>query len=103
MRRDAAIYEAAPARTGKRGRPRTKGTRLATPAQLAAGLADDAFCHVSACWRGRTKELLVWSRPVLWCSVDKKNLVLLVVVRDLEGVMHEDFFSTTDLVLHDRP
>ena len=31
MRRDAALYEAAPPRTGKRGRPRTKGDRLPTP------------------------------------------------------------------------
>jgi hypothetical protein len=97
MRRDAAIYEQAPPRSGKRGRPRTKGARLATPAQLAAGLADDAFCQVSVSWRGRTKDLLVWSRPILWYSVDKKNLVLLVVVRDPAGIMHDDFFFTTDL------
>ena len=35
MRRDAALYQAAPPRTGKRGRPRTKGDRLPTPAQLS--------------------------------------------------------------------
>ncbi len=37
MRRDAALYEAAPPRTGKRGRPRLKGERLPTPPELAAG------------------------------------------------------------------
>ena len=31
MRRDAALYEAAPPRTGKRGRPRTKGALLSFP------------------------------------------------------------------------
>ena len=35
MRRDAALYEPAPTRTGRRGRPRTKGDRLPTPTGLA--------------------------------------------------------------------
>jgi len=33
----------------------------------------------------------------VWYTVDKVNLVLLVIVRDSEGVMHDDFFFTTDL------
>jgi hypothetical protein len=33
---NAALYAPAPARTGKRGRPRLKGHRLGTPAELAA-------------------------------------------------------------------
>jgi hypothetical protein len=47
MRRDAAIYEQAPPRTGRRGRPRTKGARLPIPAKLAPGLKGDAFEQVS--------------------------------------------------------
>src|SRR5205814_10609870 len=35
MRRDPAIDEAAPARTGQAGRPRKRGARLPTPAKLA--------------------------------------------------------------------
>ena len=97
MRRDAALYEPAPPRTGRRGRPRTKGARLATPAAMADGLGNDAFSALVVSWRGRTKDVLVWSAPVLWYSVDKKNLVLLVIVRDPEGLMHDDFFFTTDL------
>ncbi len=97
MRRDAALYEAAPPRTGKRGRPRTKGTRLATPAVMAEGLSNDAFSAAPVQWRGRTKDLLVWSRPVLWYTVDKANLVLLVIVRDPARIMHDDFFFTTEL------
>jgi hypothetical protein len=97
MRRDAAIYEQAPPRTGRRGRPRTKGARLPIPAKLAPGLKGDAFEQVSVEWRGRTKDLLVFCRPVLCYSVDKKHLVMLVVVRDPDGVMHDDFFFTTDL------
>ena len=97
MRRDAAIYEAAPSRTGGRGRPRTKGERLPTPAALAAELSDRQFTKASVEWRGATKDLLVWSRPVLWYSVDPRHLVLLVIVRDPTGIMHDDFFFTTDL------
>ncbi|MGH7883502.1 MAG: IS701 family transposase, partial [Candidatus Dormibacteraceae bacterium] len=40
IRRNAAIYELPPARTGHRGRPRTKGDRLPSPSQLAAKLTD---------------------------------------------------------------
>ncbi|SBW21995.1 transposase, IS4 [Candidatus Protofrankia californiensis] len=36
LRKDAALYDLAPPRTGKRGRPRLKGDRLGSPAQLAA-------------------------------------------------------------------
>jgi len=34
---NAVLFGPAPARTGKRGRPRRKGTRLGTPAQIAGG------------------------------------------------------------------
>ena len=97
MRRDAALYEAPPPRTGKRGRPRMRGARLKTPQVMAEGLTNDTFSAATVEWRGRTKDLLVWSRPVLWYSVDKVNLVLLVIVRDPQRVMHDDFFFTTDL------
>ena len=97
MCRDAALFEPAPPRTGRRGRPRTKGARLATPAAMAGELANDAFGAVAVAWSGRTKELLVFNAPVLWYAVDKKRLVLLVIVRDPDGLMHDDFFFTTDL------
>ena len=57
MRRDAALFEAAPPRTGRRGRSRTKGKRLPTPAEMAAELADSTFDEVD--WRGRPATLLV--------------------------------------------
>lgn len=34
--RNAVLYDLAPPRTGKRGRPRTKGDRLGTAAEIAA-------------------------------------------------------------------
>ncbi|MDQ2729430.1 MAG: transposase [Actinomycetota bacterium] len=97
MRRDAALYEPAPARSGKRGRPRTRGARLATPTQMAAGLIDNDFTRADLDWRGRPKQLLVWSTPVLWYSIDHNHQMLLVIVRDPAGIMHDDFFFTTDL------
>ena len=97
MRRDAALYEAAPKKTGKAGRPRKKGKRLLSPAVMAAKLRDAAFTSVTVEWRGGTKDLLVWSRPVLWYTVDKEHLVQPVIVRDPTRRMHDDFFVTTDL------
>ena len=61
------------------------------------GWSDAAFAKVSVDFRGRVRDLLVWSHPVLWYSVDKVNLVLLAVVRDPERVMHER------LLLQHRP
>lgn len=96
MRRDAAIYEAAPPRTGKRGRPRTKGARLPAPQALAAELKDRDFERVEFDCRGRAATALVWARRVLWYHVDKERLVTLVVVRDPEGACPDDFFVTDD-------
>ena len=94
LRRDAAIYEAAPPKTGKRGRPKTKGERLATPAKMAEGLAEKDFAAVEFDCRGRTVTSLVWSRRVLWYYVDKTRMVTLVVVRDPDGACPDDFFMT---------
>jgi len=97
MRRDAALYEAAPPRTGKPGRPRKKGKRLESPAEMAAKLKNAKFSAVRVDFRGKERDLLVWSRPVLWYTTDPDHLVLLVIVRDPQDIMHDDFFFTTDL------
>lgn len=95
MRRDAALFEAAPPRTGRRGRPAKKGARLASLETLAATAAE--WTTVDIDWRGRRVTRAVWSRPVLWYSVVPDAMVLLVVVRDPAGVERDDFFFTTDL------
>ena len=97
MRRDAALYQGAPPRTGKPGRPRKKGERLDNPGEMATKLKDDQFAAVRVDFRGTERDLLVWSRPVLWYTTDPDHLVLLVIVRDPQGVMRDDFFFTTDL------
>ena len=95
MRRDAALYGPPPPRTGKRGRPRTRGERLPTPTELARRTRK--WSTVEAPWRGRTVTKMLWSRPVLWYGVHPKAMVLLVVVRDPAGKEPDDFFFTTDL------
>jgi len=97
IRRDAALYQAAPPRTGKRGRPRTKGDRLPTPPGLAKAARPNQWRKVSVDIRGTTVERLVLVRDVLWYAVNKDDLVRLVIVRDPAGVEPDDFFITTDL------
>lgn len=97
MRRDAALYEPAPPRTGRRGRPRTKGDRLGTPPELATHARRRDWHTVSIDARGHRIERLVYVRDVLWHSVNKHDVVRLVVVRDPDGIEPDDFFFTTDL------
>jgi len=53
-------------RTGQRGRPRTKGERLATPPQLATQARRRKWKRVNVDVRGHTVERLVHVRDVLW-------------------------------------
>lgn len=94
LRRDAALYEPAPPRTGRRGRPAKKGARLPIPAELAAAATDWRAVDVEE--RGRTMRRLIYSREVLWYSVDPDQMVRLIIVRDPTGVQPDDFFVTTD-------
>ena len=47
--------------------------------------------------RGKTIERQVHVRDVLWYTVNKNDLVRLVIVRDPAGIEPDDFFVTTDL------
>jgi hypothetical protein len=96
MRRDAALYEPAPPRTGRAGRPRQRGARLETPEAMSQRLSDNDFDTVEYDCRGKEVQALVWSTRVLWFHVDKRRLVTLVIVRDPAGVMRDDFFVTDD-------
>jgi hypothetical protein len=97
MRRDAALFEPAPPRTGRRGRPRTRGDRLPTPAQLSDTLPRRAWRKVQVDVRDTTRDRLVHTRDVLWYRVNKTDLVRLVIVRDPDGIEPDDYFFTTDL------
>ena len=97
MRRDAALYQPPPPRTGKPGRPRTKGERLPTPADLSTSLPAHRWTHTQIQVRGTTRTLLVHVQDVLWYRVNKTDLVRLVIVRDPDGTQPDDYFFTTDL------
>ena len=98
LRRDAALYEMpAPRRKDQRGRPRKKGLRLPSLAQLAAALTPQEWTPTAVEVRGTVQQMLLYTREVLWYDVRPDRLVLLVIVRDPTGVQHDDFFFTTDL------
>lgn len=97
MRRDAALYEPAPPRTGRRGRPRTKGDRLPTPTELSATLPPRSWTTAEVDIRGTTVTKLIHTRDVLWYKVNKTDLVRLVIVRHPDGLEPDDYFLTTDL------
>jgi hypothetical protein len=97
MRRDAALFEPAPPRTGKRGRPRMRGQRLPTPPELAAGARKRHWRKTTIDVRGKTVHRLIYVRDVLWYRVNKHDLVRLVIVRDPDSAEPDDFFFTTDL------
>lgn len=97
MRRDAALYQAPPPPTGKRGRPRSRGERAPTPAQLSLTLPKRAWTPVEADIRSTTVTRLVHVRDVLWYRVNKSDLVRLVIVRDPDRIEPDDYFFTTDL------
>lgn len=76
---NAVPHAPAPAKTGKRGRPRVKGARLGTPAQIA----------VSAGWQtvtvdcyGTTTTMLATTVDALWYGSFKKAPGRVVLVKD---------------------
>jgi len=99
LRRDAALFKAAPPHTNKRGRPRTKGARLADLATLAAQAPAKEWAEVTLDCRGRAVRSAVWSRQVLWHGVDPRNLVTLVMVKDPTGSQPLDFFVSSDTAI----
>ena len=98
MRRDAAVYKTPPPRRpGKRGRPRKKGERLPSPAEMAR--KGRKWKMVETTERGRKRTRLLYCRRVLWYEVCPERQVMLVISRDPKGKEKDDFFFTTDLDL----
>ena len=96
MRRDAALFDLPPPRRpGQRGRPRKKGPRLPTPAQLARRTRDWRLVETEE--RGQKRKRLIHTRLVLWYAVCGTRPVRLVISRDPAGKEKDDFFFTTDL------
>ena len=92
-RRDAALYELPPARTGRRGRPRAKGARLPSLAKLADGTAS---APVTVTRYGKTTTIHVAAITCLWYSVFGSRPVQVVLIRDASATGYDVGLITTD-------
>ncbi len=79
LRSNASLYELAPARSGKRGRPRTKGAKLARLATLANTMS---FSPTTVTRYGTTSTVSTAVRRCLWYGVFGPQQVQVVFVRD---------------------
>jgi hypothetical protein len=79
--RNAVLYHRAPARSGKRGRPRTKGNRIGTPSEVAATCA---WKKVSMTRYGRIETVSIAVLDCLWYGAFGPQPVRTVLVRDRE-------------------
>jgi hypothetical protein len=97
LRADAALYELpSPRKPGQRGRPRLKGARLPKPSELAKTVLAGEWMLRQTCERGNIRERLLYVRQVLWASVSKR-LILLIISRNAAGREADDFFFSTDV------
>jgi hypothetical protein len=94
--RNAVLYHLAPARTGRRGRPRTKGDPLGTPAAVAAAAAWDTATAVT--YRGRRDTMRLAAVPCLWYGSWHARTVRLILARNPGTAAGYDLaLVTTDL------
>jgi hypothetical protein len=99
IQRNAALNEPPPPRRpGQRGRPRKKGARLGTPAELAAQ-AVDGWVMADIDVRGEQIERALWARPLLWYAVRPLQQIMLVIVADPDQREHDDLLFCTDLAI----
>ncbi len=93
LRKDAALYDLPPARTGRRGRPRQKGDRLPSLDGLAA---TTAFTQVTVTRYGKTATIAAAAATCLWPSVFGARPVSVVLIRDRSASGYDLALVTTD-------
>ncbi|WP_422653128.1 IS701 family transposase [Actinocrinis sp.] len=81
LRSNAAIYARTPPRTGKRGRPRKWGQRLASLAEIATSPATEWVEHAVRRY-GKTETLMLTTIDCLWEPLGPETLVRVIVVQD---------------------
>ena len=97
IKRNANLYDLPPKRRKKqRGRPRKRGKKLAKLEKMAAHLQNWRTVEYSQ--RGKIVKRLVYTRIVLWYTVSRKP-ILLVISRDPKGKERDDFLFTTDVTM----
>jgi DDE superfamily endonuclease len=93
LRKDAALHGLPPARTGRRGRPRTKGDRLPALDGLAA---TTAFTEVTVTRYGKTAAISAAAITCLWPSVFGTRPVTVVLIRDRSRTGYDLALVTID-------
>ena len=93
LRKDAALYDLPPQRTGRRGRPRARGARPGTPAKLATTAA---FAPVTVTRYGTTATVRAATITCLWYSVFGARPVTVVLIRDRTASGYDLALVTTD-------
>ncbi len=94
LRSNAALYELAPPRTGRRGRPRIKGSKLPPLATLTT---QTTFNAVSVHRYGTTATVQVAVIHCLWYGVFGPQQVQAILVRDTAKTGHIIALASTDL------
>jgi hypothetical protein len=94
LRKDAALFELPPPRTGRRGRPRVKGNRLPPLATLAASAT---FTPVTVHRYGRPATVRAAAFTCLWHGVFGARPTQVVLVREDPGKGYDLAPATTDL------
>jgi hypothetical protein len=77
LRSNAALHDLPPARTGTRGRPRKKGSRLPSLAKISATAA---FSQVTVTRYGKTEVIAVHALTCLWYSVAGPAPVTVILI-----------------------
>jgi hypothetical protein len=94
LRKDAALFELPPSRTGKRGRPRARGDKLPCLARLAA---DVGFSQVTVTRYGKTAVIQATAVTCLRYGVFGSRPVQVILIRDASATGYDLALVTTDL------
>ena len=94
LRSNASLYDLAPPRTGRRGRPRLKGNKLGSLAALATSVA---FAPTTLTRYGTTATVSTAVLRCLWYGVFGPQQVRVVFVRDRSKSGYDIALVTTDL------
>jgi hypothetical protein len=79
----SVLHELPPPRTGRSGRPRTRGARLGTPTDLAASATARGRWRATRVRRyGRTDAVQITERTCLWYGSFRSRTVRVILVRD---------------------
>jgi hypothetical protein len=79
----SVLHELPPPRTGRSGRPRTRGARLGTPTDLAAAATTANTWRTTRVRRyGRTDTVQITERTCLWYGSFRSRTVRIILVRD---------------------